>query len=131
MPPSHLKPDGVLAINIGRAPGDRRLIDGLATTIGSLFPSIYVVDIPDTFNSILYATLQPTEVDDLFQNLVRLQARGDVPPLLLGSMYLAWTNLAPAPEETVVFTDDRSPIEWLTNNLILNYLLESGAEVLE
>jgi spermidine synthase len=128
---SHLKPDGVLAINIGRAPGDRRLIDGLATTIGSLFPSIYVVDIPDTFNSILYATLQPTTVDDLFQNLVRLQARGDVPPLLLESMYLAWTNLAPAPEDTVVFTDDCSPIEWLTNNLILNYLLESGAELLE
>lgn len=127
----HLNPNGVLAINVGRAPGDRRLIDGLATTIGTLFPSIYVMDIPGTFNSILYATLQPTSAEDLFDNLVRLQARGDVHPLLTESMYLAWANLAPAPSQTVVFTDDRSPIEWLTNNLILNFLLESGTDVLE
>ncbi|MBI4731838.1 MAG: fused MFS/spermidine synthase [Chloroflexi bacterium] len=127
----HLNPDGVLAINVGRAPGDRRLIDGLATTIGTLFPSIYVMDIPGTFNSILYATLQPTSAEDLFDNLVRLQARGDVHPLLTESMYLAWANLAPAPSQTVVFTDDRSPIEWLTNNLILNFLLDNGTEIIQ
>ena len=126
----HLKPQGVLAINVGRAPGDRRLIDGLATTIGTLFPSIYVMDIPGTFNSILYATLQPTTAENLYANLVRLQRRGEAHPLLVGSMYLTWTNLAPAPQETIIFTDDRSPIEWLTNNLILHYLLESGAELI-
>ncbi len=127
----HLNPQGVLAINVGRAPGDRRLIDGLATTIGTLFPSIYVMDIPGTFNSILYATLQPTTAGDLFDNLVRLQARGDAHPLLLESLSLAWTNLAPAPARTVVFTDDLSPIEWLTNGLIFNFLLDNGAEFLE
>jgi spermidine synthase len=127
----HLKPDSVLAINVGRAPNDRRLIDGLATTIGTIFPSIYVMDVPGTFNSILYATLQPTSAENLFDNLARLQAEGDTHPLLVESISLAWTNLAPTPQQTVVFTDDRSPIEWLTNNLILNFLLESGAEVLE
>lgn len=65
-------------------------------------------------------------MEDLFQNLVRLQAGGEAHPLLIKSLYLAWTNLAPPPGRTVVFTDDLSPIEWLTNNLILNYLLESG-----
>lgn len=128
---AHLEPDGVLAINVGRAPSDRRLIDGLATTIGTLFPSIYVMDIPDTFNSILYATLQPTTAEALFENLARLHARGDVPPLLVESMLLTWINLAPAPQQTVVFTDDRSPIEWLTNNLILNFLLQGGAETVQ
>jgi spermidine synthase len=127
----HLQPDGVLAINVGRAPGDRRLIDGLATTIGTLFPSIYVMDIPGTFNSILYATLQPTSADNLLVNLDRLTARGDVHPLLLDSLDLAWRNLQPAPARTQVFTDDRSPIEWLTNNLILNFLLSGGSETLQ
>ncbi len=56
----HLNPDGALVINVGRAPGDRRLIDGLATTLGTIFSSIYVMDIPNTFNSMIYATLQPT-----------------------------------------------------------------------
>jgi spermidine synthase len=127
----HLKPDGVLAINVGRAPCDRRLIDGLATTIGTLFPSIYVMDVPETFNSILYATLQSTAEGALFENIVRLQPRPNVNPLLVKSMYLAWINLAPAPQKTVVFTDDRSPIEWLTNNLILNFLLEGGVKTIQ
>ncbi|MBN2385525.1 MAG: fused MFS/spermidine synthase [Anaerolineales bacterium] len=126
-----LQPDGVLAINIGRAPGDRRLIDGLATTIGTIFPSIYVMDIPGTFNSILYATLQPTDAGDLQKNLFALLARGDVDPLLLESLWVSWENLQPAPQQTVVFTDDLSPIEWLTNNLILNFLLEGGADTLQ
>ncbi|NTV37831.1 MAG: fused MFS/spermidine synthase, partial [Anaerolineales bacterium] len=90
----HLKPEGVLAINVGRAPGDRRLIDGLATTIGTIFPSIYVMDIPGTFNSLLYATLQPTTAEDLFDNLARLQAEGETHPLLVESLYRTWTNLA-------------------------------------
>jgi Spermidine synthase len=128
---NHLKPDGVLAINVGRAPGDRRLIDGLATTIGTLFPSIYVMDIPNTFNSILYATLQPTTADALLDNLLRLHGRNDVHPLLLDSMYQAWSHLAPPPQHTLVFTDDLSPIEWLTNNLILHFLLNNGTEMLE
>ena len=68
----HLNPDGALVINVGRAPGDRRLIDGLATTIGTIFPSIYVMDIPNTFNSMLYATLQPTPLEDLQANLTAL-----------------------------------------------------------
>ncbi len=45
----HLAPEGTLVINVGRAPGDRRLIDGLGTTLGSIFQSIYVMDIPEYF----------------------------------------------------------------------------------
>src|ERR1044071_3392026 len=42
---SHLTEDGVLTLNSASVPGDRRLINGLATTMGTLFPSIYTVDI--------------------------------------------------------------------------------------
>jgi hypothetical protein len=127
----HLKPDGALAINIGRAPGDRRLINGLATTIGTLFPSIYVMDIPDTFNSILYATRQPTSIKNLQDNLVAFMARPGVNSLLTDSMALAWNNLQPAPQHTLVFTDDLSPIEWMTNNLILNFMLHGDINTLK
>lgn len=128
---NHLNPDGALAINIGRAPGDRRLIDGLATTIGTIFPSIYVMDIPNTFNSILYATLQPTAKENLAANLSSLVGRGDTAPLLIKSMNLTWANLQPAPQKTIVFTDDRAPIEWITNNMILNFLLNGGIKTLQ
>jgi spermidine synthase len=128
---NHLNPQGALAINVGRAPGDRRLINGLATTIGTLFPSIYVMDIPNTFNSILYATLQPTSQQDLQQNLLALMGQPGVNSLLTDSMALTWTNLQPAPTHTIVFTDDLSPIEWMTNNLIFNFMLHGDMSTLK
>jgi len=51
----HLTEDGVLAINVGSVPGDRRLINGLATTMASLFPSIHIMDIPGTLNTMIFA----------------------------------------------------------------------------
>jgi spermidine synthase len=126
----HLNPQGTVAINVGRAPGDRRLIDGLATTLGTIFPSIYVMDIPGTFNSIVYATLQLTRVDDLALNYSSL-VNGGAPSLLIGSVALTLANLQPAPEHTIVFTDDLSPIEWLTNNLILDFILNGEINTLQ
>ncbi|MCJ7585323.1 MAG: fused MFS/spermidine synthase [Anaerolineales bacterium] len=127
----HLTDQGVLVINVGRTPGDRRLIDGLATTIATIFPSIYVMDIPGTFNSMLYATLQPTDAANLDHNLLALSMRADVPPLLLESISLAWENLQPAPQHTTVFTDDLAPIEWITNNMILDFVLHGEIKTLQ
>jgi spermidine synthase len=127
----HLNARGALAINVGRAPDDRRLIDGLATTLGTIFPSIYVMDIPDTFNSIIYATLQPTNISNLSGNLIALSNSGGAAPLLLGSMALTWTNLQPAPQYTIVFTDDLAPIEWMTNNLILDFILRGEMKTVQ
>ena len=127
----HLNPDGVLAINVGRAPGDRRLIDGFATTLGTIFPSIYVMDIPNTFNSMIYATLQPTDAINLEQNLATLTAGKDANVLLVDSITLTLSNLQAAPKNTVVFTDDRSPIEWITNTMILNFILQGEMETMQ
>jgi len=136
----HLAGDGVLVINVGRAPADRRLIEGLIGTIETLFPSIYVMDIPDTFNSIIYATAQPTTLDDLYENYQALCARGDVHPVLLEAVQLAIAYMQPNPchaqgadpaEGCIVFTDDLAPIEWITNDMILDYVLFSGVEELQ
>jgi len=127
----HLTPDGVLAINVGRAPGDRSLINGLATTIATVFPSVHIMDIPNTLNSIVYASKQPTSVDNLFANYNALNARGDVHPLLLTAMSSTIVNMQPGYETAQVFTDDKAPIEWLTNNLIVNFLLHGDVEALQ
>ncbi len=128
---NHLTDDGVLAINVGRAPNDRSLIDGLSTTIATVFPSIHIMDIPGTLNSIVYASKQPTSTDNLFVNYNTLSARGDVHPLLLTAMSSTIVNLQPGYESTQVFTDDKAPIEWLTNNLIVNFLLRGDVESLQ
>ncbi|NCP86925.1 MAG: spermine synthase [Anaerolineae bacterium CG_4_9_14_3_um_filter_57_17] len=125
----HLAPDGVLAINIGRTATDRRLINDLAATISSVLPSVYVMDIPYTFNSILYATKQPTRAENLTQNLALLQANPATPPLLLTVTQIAYDNLRPTPTNGTIYTDDRAPIEWVTNDMILNFIL--GGEMQE
>jgi spermidine synthase len=127
----HLTQDGTLVLNVGRAPGDRRLIDGLTTTLETAFSSIYIMDIPDTFNSMIYATLRPTSLTNLEQNFISLVARQDAKPILIDSMSLMLENLQPNPQSTVVFTDDRSPVEWITNTMIINFLLEGEIENLQ
>jgi len=134
----HLRDDGVLVINVGRAPNDRRLIAGLVATIGTVFPSVYVMDIPDTFNSIVYATRQPTTIDDLYQNYQALMERQDVLPILTEAASRAVANLQPNPcagpnpsQDCLVFSDDWAPIEWITNSLVLNYVLFSGMEEIQ
>jgi spermidine synthase len=127
----HLTADGVMAINVGRAPADRRLIDGLVATIRTVFPSVYVMDLPGTFNSIIYATVQPTEIDNLYQNYVYLQARPDVHPLLNAVIQRLIVYQAATPGDGVIFTDDRAPIEWITNNMVLKFFLSGDAKELE
>jgi len=69
MAASRLTPRGVLVVNVGRAPGDRSLINGLATTLATVFPAIQTVDIPGTLNAMGDATMQPTASEDFFANL--------------------------------------------------------------
>jgi predicted membrane-bound spermidine synthase len=68
----HLTADGAMVINVGRSPIDRELIDCLYNTIRSVFPSAFVMDVPSTFNSIIYATVQQTTWANLEENFSSL-----------------------------------------------------------
>lgn len=120
-----------MVINVGRAPEDRSLIEALVGTIETVFPSIYVMDVPGTFNSIIYASRQPTRIENLYENLIRLYDRPDVHPLLIASIERVVINQQPLPESDVVFTDDHAPIEWITNQMVLNYVLFGDMEDLQ
>jgi predicted membrane-bound spermidine synthase len=118
-----LDSDGVVTINVARLPDDRRLIDGLAATIQAVFPSVYVADVPMSMNSILFATVRPTTIQNLLDNYRDLKTAGAAPPELL--TVLEWTimNLQPTPSGGTVFTDDRAPIEFITNAMVIRFVL--------
>lgn len=124
----HLQEDGAMAINVGRSMEDRRLIEALSSTIQTIFPSVYVMDIPNTFNSILYATRQVTRIENLYQNYLFLQTRSDIHPLLISAITRMVVYQQPAPRGGQVFTDDRAPIELITNAMVLNYVLLGDLE---
>ena len=127
---NHLTDDGVIAVNVGRSPDDRRLVDDLSSTIHSVFPSVYVMDLPDTFNSVVYASVQETDIKNLYQNLLDLYAQPDVSPLLLRAIERAVVFQQPVKESGVVFIDDWAPIEWITNNMVISYLMFNDLDML-
>ncbi len=119
----HLTDRGAVGINVGSVPEDRRLINGLATTMAAVFPSVHIVDIPGTLNTMIFATREPTSPTDLASNLVAFSRRPDIHPLLLASMETAFANLKPGYDTTQIFTDDRAPIEWIVNDMVIRFAL--------
>lgn len=123
-----MEDDGALAINIGRAPDDRRMVDALAGTVASVFPSIYIMDVPDAFNSVLYATKQPTEVMYFYENINALIQTQEAHPLLVEALMRTVYFMQPNPESEIVFTDEWAPVEWITNNMVLQFVLFGDME---
>jgi spermidine synthase len=126
-----LKDDGVLVINVGRTNTDRRLVNALATTISVHFPSVHVMDLPSAFNTIIFATKQPTTQDNFTENLALLSEDPDTAMMLKNAMLNTRSNFAPAPQRSIVFTDDKAGIEWMTNNLMIQFALNEGMDTLE
>jgi spermidine synthase len=128
---SHLADDGVLTLNVGSTPGDRRLIDGLATTMAEIFPSIHIMDIPGTLNTMIFATKQPTYPDAFLANLMNFAQDSTLNPLLVTTMSSTYTHLQPGYETSTVFTDDLAPIEWIVNDMVVRFVLKGGLEFLQ
>ncbi|GJQ53097.1 MAG: spermidine synthase [Anaerolineaceae bacterium] len=128
---SHLTENGVLTINSASVPGDRRLINGLATTMATIFPSIYTVDIPGSLNTMIFATKQKTIPENFAMNLLTLSNDPTVNPLLITAMQVTFANLKTEYETTTVFTDDHAPIEWIVNDMVIRFILEGGTGYLE
>ena len=115
----HLSDNGALVINVARILDDRSLVDALYTTIHAVYPSVYIVDIPDTLNSMIFATRQPTQTDNLIANYIALNEDPATPNLLLSTLETAILNIQPEPQEGTLFTDDKAPVEWITNAMIM------------
>ena len=126
---AHLSETGVLVINVGRTPHDRRLIEAMAATLHQVFPSVHVMDVPDTFNSIVVATVQPTPPENLAANLARLPP--DSHPLIRSVLQRGVNSLQPTVYGETVFTDDIAPVEQLTNSIVINFLLGEGLQFLK
>jgi spermidine synthase/uncharacterized membrane protein len=128
---SHLTDDGVLTLNVGSVPGDRRLIDGLATTMAQLFPSVHVMDIPGTLNTMLFATKQPTTVENFAANMMKFSQDTSLNPLLVTTMATTYASMKPGYETSTVFTDDLAPIEWIVNDMVVSFVLQGGLDFLQ
>ncbi len=121
---ARLTADGVVAINVGRAPQDRSLVDAMTATLLAVFPTVHAIDVPGALNTILVATNQPTSPDNVAANLAGLDTAVD--PLLRAALETAVAHPAPISPADVLFTDERAPVETIVDTLVLRYLLQEG-----
>lgn len=116
---NHLTPDGVVAINVGRTTTDYRLVRVLATTMRTVYPNVYIIDVPGWTNSIVVGTNMPTQLQDFKENVAML-ASG--PLKVVGNQSVTngnlrvWNSTDPA----WVYTDDHAPIERIINDMIID-----------
>ncbi|MFN2179983.1 MAG: spermidine synthase [Candidatus Promineifilaceae bacterium] len=119
-----LAEDGIVAVNVGRAPGDRRLVEAVTATLLQVFPSVHAIDVPGALNTILVASVRPTTSENLVHNLETLDPEAD--PLLYEVLVTAAANLVPATPGEIVFTDQRAPVETIIDSLVLRFLMQEG-----
>ncbi len=116
---AHIEPGGVVAVNVGRTATDYRLVDALASTMASVFPSVMLLDDPNYTNTVVYASTLPINVEDVTHNL-QLESG----PLTRDAAASALQNgkLRLSPYHGQVYTDDLAPIEQLIDQIIFSYL---------
>lgn len=119
----HLNEDGVMAINAGRTSTDYSLVDVLGSTMKSVFPNVYVLDVPDfgssLGNSLVIATKQPTQLENFTLNVAQLQH----PLLRLVASRAMSSRMWELESNGTVFTDDKAPVEQVIHQLIVRYML--------
>lgn len=117
---AHLSPTGVVCLNTGHTRTDYRLVQAFVNTLHQVFPSVYTFNVPDTFNTEVMATVSPTSLDTFRANLQQV-----APGSLMSTVAAEVLPVAQAAQPEaggIVFTDDRAPIEQLTDQLLLSYI---------
>ena len=113
-----LNPGGIVMANVGRVPGDNRLPDAIAGTMATRFASVYSWPVGD-FNVIVAGFTRPVTRDQLLARLRR------APAALQPASGLAQQLQHVGPTNDPL-TDDRAPIEWLTDQMIVRYAADGG-----
>jgi spermidine synthase len=118
---AHLTENGVVAINVGRTRDDWSLVEALASTLKAEFPNVYLVDLKhagqELINVLVVATKQPTRLENLAANTA-LMTHPILRQVAEGSVSRAEEFTTP----TVVFTDDKAPVEQVVHGLILSFI---------
>ena len=115
----HLEPGGIVALNVAAVPDDKRLVRAVGGTLASELPQ--VVRWPALrFNTIVIGFTEPLSTSELQRRL----AEGPVELAPLRKLLARETS--PIEVASRPWTDDRAPVEWLTDRMIVAYAAEGG-----
>jgi spermidine synthase len=114
-----LAPGGIVALNVASVPGDTRLARAIATTLGTELSAVWTWQAL-RFNQIVIGLERPLAPDEIRRRLAGVT--GDLAPLTR----LLARDVRPARPSGEPWTDDRAPVEWITDRMIVEYAAEGG-----
>jgi spermidine synthase len=114
-----LTADGVIALNVSTVPGDTRLAEAIAGTLASEFPQVVTWQAL-RFNQFVVGLARPQTLDVLRARLL------GAPSDLLPDTRLFAAGLRPAATAARPWTDDRAPVEWITDRMIAAYAMRGA-----
>jgi len=115
----HLRPGGIVALNVAAVPDDKRLVSAVGGTLAADFPQVF--EWPALrFNTIVLGMSEPLSADELRRRL----ASG--PSDLASLRELLARDARPMKVAGRPWTDDRAPVEWLTDRMIVSFAAEGG-----
>ena len=93
--------------------------DAIASTMAAVYPSVFLVDVPEFSNTLVYGTTEPVTLADVEHNLglVSEPFARDVAQSVLSD-----GRLRLSPYHGQVFTDDLAPVERLIDEIIFGYV---------
>jgi spermidine synthase len=113
---AHLRPGGVIIVNVGHLPDSDALEKVVSATLRSVFP-VVVRDRVNGTSSLVMASAQALSGT----RIIGATRSGSRAPELRRQGAIVGARLAPALTGGRVYTDDRAPVEWLTDLSILRY----------
>lgn len=119
-----LDDDGTLVINVGRTAEDYRLVDVIASTIKSVYPSVYLIDVERYHNTMVIATKEPSSIAT-FEAAVAAQPEGSLLKTV-GERSIATGDIREVTESDTVFTDDHAPVERVIDLIIIGEAREES-----
>jgi hypothetical protein len=111
-----LTPGGIVALNVSTVPGDPRLVSGIAGTLATEFPQV-VVWPALRFNDLVVGLSAAAPLSELRRRL----AAAAVPPPVRPLTRLLSVQMQSRGPSAHPWTDDRAPVEWLTDAMIVDY----------
>jgi spermidine synthase len=114
-----LAPGGIVALNVATVPDDDRLVRAIGSTVAAELPQVLAWRAL-RFNTIVLGLTEPLAPDELERRLHSGPA--DLAPL----RELLARDVRPLAASERPWTDDRAPVEWLTDRMIIAYAAEGG-----
>jgi spermidine synthase len=110
---------GILALNVAAVPGDDRLSRAVGSTVLAAFPQAWRWK-PLRFNELMLGFDAPVERETLVSRVRGVNPRVDVLADLFAS------EVEPVAQVEDPLTDDRAPVEWLTDRMIVEHIARGG-----